>query len=65
MLKKSVSFDENKNQIKYYEKEKINYYDDYSSTICKYMCVSTECDERLYDSEYIVLKNGKKVKRVI
>ena len=29
------------------------------------MCVSTECDERLYDSEYIVLKNGKKVKRVI
>ena len=65
MLKKSVSFDENKNQIRYYEKEKINYYDDYSSTICKYMCIITECDERLYDSEYIVLKSGKKVKRVV
>ena len=65
MLKKSVSFDENKNQIRYYEKEKINNYDDYSSTICKYMCVSSECGERLYDSEYIVLKSGKKVKRVV
>ena len=65
MLKKSVSFDENKNQIRYYEKEKINYYDDYLSTVCKYMCVSTECDETLYDSEYIVLKSGKKVKRIV
>ena len=63
MLKKSVSFDENKNQIRYYEKEKINYNDDYSSTICKYMCVSSECDEKLYDSEYIVLKSGKKIKK--
>ena len=65
MLKKSVSFDENKNQIRYYEKEKINYYDDYSSTICKYMCVSTECDEKLYDTEHIILKSGKKVKKVL
>ena len=65
MLKKSVSFDENKNQIRYYEKEKINYYDDYLSIVCKYMCVSSEYDEKLYDSEYIVLKSGKKVKRVV
>lgn len=65
MLKKSVSFDENKNQIRYYEKENINYYDDYLSTVCKYMCTSTEYNEKLYDSDHIVLKSGKKVKKVV
>ena len=65
MLKKSVSFDENKNKIRYYEKEKIDYYEDYLSTVCKYMCISTDCNEKLYDTEHIILKSGKKVKKVL
>ena len=58
MLKKSVSFDENKNKIRYYEKEKEKI--DYLTSIYKYMCISTECDEKLYESEYTIFKKIKK-----
>ena len=58
MLKKSVSFDENKNQIKYYEKEKIDYYDDYLSTIENYLSYDKGPTEDLKKKE-MVLRNGK------
>ena len=63
MLKKSVTFDENKNKIRYYEKEKVDYYEDYLTSICKYMCISTENDDKLCESEYTILKSGKKIKK--
>ena len=63
MLKKSVSFDENRNQIRYYEKEQINYYNDYLPSICKYLCSMSEYDENIKDDEYIILKSGKKIKK--
>ena len=62
MLKKSVTFDENKNKIRYYEKEKVDY-EDYLTSLCKYMCISTESDDKLCESEYIILKSGKKIKK--
>jgi hypothetical protein len=61
MLKKSVTFDENKNEIRYYEKEKEKI--DYLTSIYKYMCISTETDDKLYESEYTILKSGKKIKK--
>ena len=65
MLKKSVTFDENKNKIRYYEKEKVDYYEEYLTSIYKYMCISTESDDKLYksESEYTILKSGKKIKK--
>lgn len=61
MLKKSVSFDENKNEIRYYEKEKIQ--DDYLDTILKYLCTSTECSDEKPLDDFMILKSGKKVSR--
>lgn len=61
MLKKSVSFDENKNEIRYYEKEKIQ--DDYLDTILKYLCTSTDCSDKNPLDDFMILKSGKKVSR--
>ena len=60
MLKKSVSFDENKNEIMYIEKRKKS--EDYLDTIFKYLCTSSESTDNIkenYDNK--VLRNGKKI----
>ena len=44
-MKKSVSFNEDLNEIKYYEKEIIDNTEDYLSTILKYCC----CSKPIYD----------------
>ena len=61
-MKKSVSFNEKLNKIIEYEKKKINHYDDYLSTINKYL--NTE-NIKKDDYEYIILKNGKRIKKNI
>ena len=50
-MKKSVSFNENLNEIKYYEKEVIDNTEDYLSTILKYLCTKSECDEDIKDKD--------------
>ena len=61
MLKKTVTIDEGKNEIRYYEKDPKS--DDYLDTILKYMCSSSDTDEipGKKEEEYMILKNGKKV----
>jgi hypothetical protein len=62
-MKKSVSINEDMNEIRYYEKEIINNTEDYLSTILKYLCVKSECDEEK-EEDYMLLKNGKKIIKV-
>ena len=57
-MKKSVSFNEKLNEIIEYEKKKINHL----STINKYL--NTE-NIKKEDYEYIILKNGKRIKKNI
>lgn len=61
MLKKTVTIDEEKNEIKYIEKREIK--GDYLDTVLKYMCSSSDTDEIPVkkEEEYMILKNGKKV----
>ena len=59
MLKKTVYINEEKNEYRIIEK---NIKDDYLYTLFKYMCTSTENDK---GGEYMILKNGKKVKKNI
>ena len=64
MLKKSVKINEKNNEIRYIEKREIK--DDYLDTLLKYMCTSTDNSESLnIKEEHMILKNGKKVKKVI
>ena len=68
-MNKSVSINEDMNEIKYYEKDIIDNTGDYLSTIYKYICTSEYDDKNddknddVDDNNYIILKNGKKVKR--
>jgi len=64
-MKKSVSFNEKLNKIIEYEKEKINHYDDYLSTINKYLNTENIKKDDKDDYEYIILKNGKRIKKNI
>ena len=50
-MKKSVSFNEKLNEIKYYEKEIIDNTEDYLSTILKYLCTKSDCDEDIKDKD--------------
>ena len=50
-MKKSVSFNEDLNEIKYYEKEVIDNTEDYLSTILKYCCSSRTNDDEDIDDE--------------
>ena len=59
-MEKSVSFNEKRNKVFRYEKEKISYFEDYLSSINKYL--NTE-NIKKEDSEYIILKNGKRIKK--
>ena len=54
-MKKSVSFNEDLNEIKYYEKEVIDNTEDYLSTVLKYLCTKSDCDEDPND------KNDKEI----
>ena len=67
---KSVTFNEDNNQIRYYDKDEVKY-DEYLSVVCKYLYggeenikeeTLEEIDETL-DGGYMILKSGKKVKR--
>jgi len=60
-MKKSVSFNEKMNEIMKYEKEQIVHLEDYLETINKYFQVDIKKD----DYEYIILKNGKKIKKKV
>lgn len=60
-MKKSVSFNEKMNEIMKYEKEQIIHLEDYLETINKYFQVDIKKD----DYEYIILKNGKKIKKKV
>lgn len=64
-MKKSVSFNEKLNKIIEYEKKKINHYDDYLSTINKYLNTEKIKKDDGDDYEYIILKNGKRIKKNI
>ena len=61
-MKKNISFNEKLNKINENEKKKINHYDDYLSTINKYLNTANIKKE---DYEYIILKNGKRIKKNI
>ena len=61
-MKKKVTFNLLLNEIKEFEKEKIDYYDDYLSTIENYLSYDKEPNEDLKKKE-MVLRNGK-VKKV-
>ena len=61
-MKKSVSFNENMNEILEYEKEQIVHLEDYLETINKYFQIE---DIKKEDYEYIILKNGKKIKKKV
>ena len=46
MMKKSVSINEDMNEIRYYEKDIVVVNtEDYLSTVLKYLCTKTDCDE--------------------
>lgn len=69
-MKKYVSINEDMNEIRYYEKDIIDIdvdeHEDYLSTMFKYLylCTKSDCYEELVeDEDYIVLKNGKKIKK--
>ena len=61
-MKKSVSFNEKMNEIIEYEKENSNYLEDYLETINKYCHIDKIKKE---DYEYLILKNGKKIKKKV
>ena len=44
-MKKTVSFNEDLNEIKYFKKEIIDNKDDYLSTIFKYCCIKSDDNE--------------------
>ena len=58
-MKKSVSFNEKLNKIIEYEKKKINHL----STINKYLNTENIKKDDKDDYEYIILKNGKRIKK--
>ena len=63
-MKKSVSINEDMNEIRYYEKDVVVVnFDDYLSHVLKYLCTKSDCDEEK-EKDYIILKNGKKIKKV-
>ena len=62
-MKKKVTFNLKINEIKEFEKEKVDYYDDYLSTIESYLSYDKEPNEDLKNKE-MVLRNGK-VKKII
>lgn len=67
---KSVTFNEDNNQIRYYDKDEVKY-DEYLSVVCKYLYggeenIKEETLEEINDAldiDYLILKNGKKIKR--
>tara|TARA_B100000902_G_C26919750_1_gene721112 strand:- start:192 stop:392 length:201 start_codon:yes stop_codon:yes gene_type:complete len=65
MMKKSVSINEDMNEIRYYEKDIIDNTEDYLSTVLKYLCTKSDCDEeKEVEQDYILLKNGKRIKKI-
>ena len=65
MMKKSVSINEDMNEIRYYEKDIIDNTEDYLSTVLKYLCTKSDCDEeKVVEQDYILLKNGKRIKKI-
>jgi len=66
---KSVTFNEDNNQIRYYDKDKVKY-DEYLSVVSKYLYYEENIKEETLEEineelngGYMVLKSGKKVKR--
>ena len=59
---KKVTFNLQLNEIKVFEKEKIDYYDDYLSIVISYLCDDKEPNENLKNKD-MVLRSGK-VKKV-
>ena len=60
MLKKTVVINEDKNEIRYYDKESVP--NDYLNYIFKHMCSSSKTIESPKEKkEYMLLKNGKKI----
>ena len=60
-MKKSVSFNEKLNEILDYDKEKKYYLEDYLINIQSYL---NQENIKKEDNDYIVLKSGKKIKKV-
>lgn len=60
-MKKSVSFNEKLNEILDYDKEKKYYLEEYLINIQSYLNKENLKKE---DNDYIVLKSGKKIKKV-
>ena len=58
-MKKSVSFNEDLNEIKYYEKEVIDNTEDYLSTILKYCCSRTNDEEGIDNDKKYKDKDNK------
>ena len=61
MLKKTVYINEEKNEYKFIEKRKKE--DSYLNTLFSYVCTSTDNYDTINDNNYMILKNGKKIKR--
>jgi hypothetical protein len=62
MMKKTVIINEEKNEVRYYEKDSKP--EDYLDTIIKYLCASTDSSDKtecISDNDYMVLKSGKRI----
>ena len=60
-IKKSVSFNLKLNEILEYKTEKVDYTNDYLSTINKYLDYEKKDTDKNFD--FIILKSGKKIKK--
>jgi len=59
-MEKKVSFDLSLNEIRIFEKEKIDYYDDYLSTIQNYSSYgNSDEDNNSLETKEMLLRNGK------
>ena len=59
-MEKKVSFDLSLNEIRIFEKEKIDYYDDYLSTIQNYLSYgNNDEDNNSLENKKMILRNGK------
>ena len=64
MLKKTVVINEEKNEVRYYEKDSKP--EDYLDTVLKYLCAYSDSSgdtEGRSDNDYMILKSGKRIQR--
>ena len=61
---KKVKFNLSKNVIKEYEKEEINHYEDYLSSVQKYLCSCTNNDDDYKFKKKEIVININKINKI-